>query len=55
MPDIELLLQEWPQEFEKLLKKVTLPPPDLDCDLKTYVDLICSECFNFIERKSCSL
>uniref|UniRef100_A0A8C5W8E3 Intraflagellar transport protein 46 homolog n=1 Tax=Leptobrachium leishanense TaxID=445787 RepID=A0A8C5W8E3_9ANUR len=41
MPDIETLMQEWPPEFEELLGKVVLPTADLDCDLPTYIDLIC--------------
>ena len=43
MPDIEVLMQEWPAEFEELLKEVDLPAADLDCDLATYVDMICCE------------
>lgn len=43
MPDIETLMQEWPAEMEELLKEVSLPTADLDCDLTTYVDLICGE------------
>ncbi|XP_078696162.1 intraflagellar transport protein 46 homolog isoform X1 [Branchiostoma floridae x Branchiostoma belcheri] len=42
MPDIEQLMQEWPPEFEDLLNRVGLPTADLDCDLPTYIDLICS-------------
>lgn len=41
MPDIDFLMQEWPPEMESLLSKVQLPTADLDCDLQTYVDLIC--------------
>ncbi|XP_056156479.1 intraflagellar transport protein 46 homolog [Lampris incognitus] len=41
MPDIDFLMQEWPQEFEELLARVDLPTADLDCDLKQYVDIIC--------------
>ena len=40
MPDIDKLMQEWPPEFEELLKEVDLPTADLDCDLSTYVDII---------------
>lgn len=43
MPDIDHLIQEWPPEIEELLKNVGLPPPDLDCDLATYVDIVCSK------------
>lgn len=42
MPDIEQLMQEWPAEFEELLNKITLPSSDMDCDLKKYIDTICS-------------
>lgn len=42
MPDIERLMQEWPAEFEDLLNKFSLPSSDMDCDLKKYIDTICS-------------
>jgi intraflagellar transport protein 46 len=42
MPDIDTLMQEWPSEFEELLKEVSLPTADIDCDLATYVDMICA-------------
>ncbi|XP_052805674.1 intraflagellar transport protein 46 homolog isoform X4 [Mya arenaria] len=42
MPDIDTLMQEWPPEFEELLKEVGLPTADLDCDLGEYVELICA-------------
>ncbi|XP_020605357.1 intraflagellar transport protein 46 homolog isoform X2 [Orbicella faveolata] len=41
MPDVESLMQEWPQEFEDLLNQVGLPTADLDVELNQYVDLIC--------------
>ncbi|XP_053308462.1 intraflagellar transport protein 46 homolog [Spea bombifrons] len=41
MPEVDTLMQEWPPEFEELLGKVSLPTADLDCDLPTYIDLIC--------------
>ncbi|XP_068096919.1 intraflagellar transport protein 46 homolog isoform X2 [Hyperolius riggenbachi] len=41
MPEIETLMQEWPPEFEQLLGKVGLPTADVDCDLATYIDMIC--------------
>ncbi|XP_013415548.1 intraflagellar transport protein 46 homolog [Lingula anatina] len=43
MPEIDALMQEWPAELEELLKEVSLPPADLDCDLGMYVDIICCE------------
>ena len=42
MPDIESLMQEWPPEFEELLKRVGLPTADMNCDLDQYVDMVCA-------------
>uniref|UniRef100_A0A0B7A5U1 Intraflagellar transport protein 46 homolog n=1 Tax=Arion vulgaris TaxID=1028688 RepID=A0A0B7A5U1_9EUPU len=42
MPDIDTLMQEWPPEFEHLLKEVGLPTAELDCDLVEYVEIIAS-------------
>lgn len=41
MPDIDGLMQEWPQEFEERLNQIGLPIGDLECDLLTLVDIIC--------------
>ncbi len=41
MPNIDDLMQEWPENFEEMLKEVALPTADIDCDLATYVDMIC--------------
>ncbi|XP_018428207.1 PREDICTED: intraflagellar transport protein 46 homolog [Nanorana parkeri] len=41
MPEVETLMQEWQPEFEELLGKASLPSADLDCDLATYIDMIC--------------
>ncbi|KAK6173616.1 hypothetical protein SNE40_017034 [Patella caerulea] len=41
MPDIDTLMQEWPPEFEDLLKEIGLPSAELDCDLGQYVEIIC--------------
>ncbi|XP_026797726.3 intraflagellar transport protein 46 homolog [Pangasianodon hypophthalmus] len=41
MPDIDMLMQEWPPEFEELLGKVNLPTADINCDLAEYIDIIC--------------
>ncbi|XP_063231881.1 intraflagellar transport protein 46 homolog isoform X3 [Bacillus rossius redtenbacheri] len=41
LPDVDGLLQEWPAEFEQKLREVGLPTPDLDCDLATYIDIVC--------------
>ena len=46
MPDIESLMQEWPPEFEEMLKSVNLPSAELDCDLGEYVDVICCKSFD---------
>jgi len=42
MPDIDILIQEWPPEIEDILKDMNFPSADLDCDLNTYVDIVCS-------------
>lgn len=42
MPDIESLMQEWPGDFEELLKRVGLPTADIACDLDQYVDMVCA-------------
>ena len=42
LPEIDVLMQEWDADFEEVLKTVTLPPPDIDCDLGEYVTIICS-------------
>ncbi|KAJ8316441.1 hypothetical protein KUTeg_006455 [Tegillarca granosa] len=41
MPDIDTLMQEWPAEFEDVLREVGLPTAELDCDLGQYVELVC--------------
>ena len=43
MPNIDDLMQEWPENFEELLKEVSLPSAEIDCDLPTYVDMICGK------------
>ncbi|CAF0809379.1 unnamed protein product [Adineta steineri] len=42
MPDVDNLMQEWPTQFEELLKEVSVPPADIDTDLSTYTDIACS-------------
>jgi len=42
MPDIERLMQEWPDEFERLLQQVRLPTADLDVDLKAFTRIVCA-------------
>lgn len=42
MPDVDSLMQEWPTQFEELLKETSAPPADIDVDLATYTDIACS-------------
>lgn len=44
MPDVELLMQEWPPEVEAPLKsnKIDLPSAELDVQLKHYVSIVCA-------------
>nr|CCA27292.1 conserved hypothetical protein [Albugo laibachii Nc14] len=42
MPDVETLMQMWPEEFEDLLTKVSLPTSSLDLSLEQYVRIVCS-------------
>ncbi|CAF0926449.1 unnamed protein product [Rotaria sp. Silwood1] len=42
MPDIDSLMQEWPTQFEELLKETSIPPAEVDVDLATYTDIACS-------------
>lgn len=43
MPDIESLLQIWPQEFEDMLNSdVQFPPPQIDLDIDQYVRVMCA-------------
>ena len=41
MPDIDNLMQEWPEDMEDTLKTTTLPLADLSADLSTHVDIVC--------------
>jgi len=43
MPEIDNLLQEWPQEVEDRLAQMGLPTAGLQCDLSTYVDVVCGK------------
>ena len=43
MPDIEVLMQEWPAQFEASLKEIGLPLASLNCDLAQYADIICGK------------
>lgn len=42
MPEIESLMEVWPDNFEAALNKIQLPPPDLDLTLLEYAKLLCS-------------
>ena len=42
MPDIDSLLDVWPEEFELALKTLKLPSPDLDLSLLEYSKTLCS-------------
>lgn len=42
MPDIESLMQVWPEEFEELLGKTSLPGASMDMALEQYVRVICA-------------
>lgn len=41
MPDIDTLMEEWPESVEDKLNEVGFPPASLDCSLAQYVDLVC--------------
>ena len=42
MPDIEQLMDVWPEEFEEALNKMALPHVDLDMSLEEYAKIICA-------------
>jgi hypothetical protein len=42
MPSVESLMQIWPQEYEDLLKELSLPSSELNVELNTYIDIICA-------------
>ena len=42
MPDIDLLMQVWPEELETLLGQIELPSAELDVTVVEYVRLICA-------------
>jgi intraflagellar transport protein 46 len=41
MPDIEMLMQEWPADMESILEKVPFPGQELKINLEEYVRIIC--------------
>jgi intraflagellar transport protein 46 len=43
MPDIERLMQVWPDEFENALQKgMKLPPPQIDLSIRDYARVLCA-------------
>jgi intraflagellar transport protein 46 len=42
MPDIETLMDIWPESFEQLLQTISLPSPELDLSLLEYVKVLCA-------------
>eukprot|EP00796_Vickermania_ingenoplastis_P005924 gene5924-4237_t len=43
MPDIENLMQVWPQSFEDVLNSdVQFPPPHIDLDIEQYIRTLCA-------------
>lgn len=43
LPDVEQMMQEWPEEFEMALNTHMIPSADLDCTLEEYVNIICGK------------
>lgn len=41
MPDIESLMQVWPEEFENELKNLKLPPAEIDLTTKEFASISC--------------
>jgi len=42
MPDIDSLMEVWPEEFEQMLANSPLPSPDLDLSLGEYAKTLCA-------------
>jgi hypothetical protein len=42
MPDIDRLMEQWPEDFETLLSTIPLPSPDLELSLVDYVKSLCT-------------
>ena len=42
MPEVESLMEVWPDGFEEALSKIPLPPPDLDLTLVEYAKVLCA-------------
>jgi len=41
-PDIQLLMQVWPQEMEEILNENRFPPAELDVDVAAYIRIACA-------------
>lgn len=41
MPDINNLMEEWPEPIEETINEMGFPRAALDCSLSQYVDLVC--------------
>ncbi len=42
MPDVDKLMEVWPEEFESILDAFNLPSPELDLSISEYSKLLCS-------------
>mmetsp|Transcript_31727 Transcript_31727/g.53521 ORF Transcript_31727/g.53521 Transcript_31727/m.53521 type:complete len:513 (-) Transcript_31727:99-1637(-) len=42
MPDIDALMEVWPEEFEQMLATAQLPSPDLDLSIAEYAKVLCT-------------
>ena len=42
MPDIDSLMEVWPEAFEQMLNSTPLPSPDLDLSLAEYAKTLCA-------------
>lgn len=42
MPDMDKLMDVWPEDFENVLRNAALPSPDLDLSLQEYAKVLCS-------------
>jgi len=42
MPEIDQLMQVWPNEIEALIQDLSIPSASLNIDLNSYVDILCS-------------
>ena len=41
MPDVEALMEAWPEDFEAALSRIPLPSTDLDLSTEEYVRVVC--------------